>query len=299
MGVTGLDHPPRDRLGDDIARSQVGQLVDALHEPVAVPVDEERTLAADRLGDQRLLPARVRAQPHHGGVELHELQVAQHRAGAVGDGHPVAGRHRGVRGLREDLPEAAAGQDHGPAPNGTHAVALALAHHVEGDAGDAAVLGRQQVDGQGVLDDLDLGSARDGGEEGALDLGAGGVPSRVGDPVTVVAALAGQAELTVGVQVEVGAEGDQLADGLRPLGHEHPDRLRVAGAGTGDQGVLLVLRRGVPRAEGGCDAALAPTASSLRRARPWSPRAPCRRCRADAARRSGRRCRSRSPRRRR
>ena len=88
---------------------------DALHEPVALEVDEERALAADRLGDQRLLAAGVGAEVHHRRVELHELQVAQRRPGPQRERHAVAGRHRGVRGLREHLAEPAAGEHHGPA----------------------------------------------------------------------------------------------------------------------------------------------------------------------------------------
>ena len=138
----------------------------------------------------------------------------------------------------------------------------ALADHVQGHPRDAAVLGEQQVDGQRVLDHLDLGSALDGGDQRPLDLGAGGVAAGVRDPVAVVAALAGQRQLAVGAVVEVGAERDQLADGLGALLDEHPHGVEVAGAGAGDEGVELVLLGGVPRAERGGDAALRP----LRRA---------------------------------
>ena len=262
VGVPGLDHPSGDRLRDDVAGGEVRQLVDALHEAATVPVDEERTLAPHRLGDQRLLAAGVRAEPHHGRVELHELQVTQYGAGSVGHRHPVAGRDRRVGGLGEHLTESAAGQDDGPAPDGADAVTLALAHHVEGDPGDATIVGEQQVDSEGVLDDLDLGRARHGGDQGPLDLGARGVAAGVGDPVAVVAALAGEAELAVRVQVEVRAERDQLPHRLGALGDQDPDRLGVARPRACDQGVLLVLRRGVTGSEGGRDPALGP----LRRA---------------------------------
>ncbi len=194
MRVAGLVHPPGDRLGDDVARREVGELVLALHEPVALEVDEEGALAADRLADQRLLAAGVGAEVHHRRVELHELQVAQHRAGAQRQRHAVAGRDRRVGGLREDLAEPARGEYDGPAAHRPDAVALALAHHVQGDPGDPAVLREQQVDGQGVLDDLDVGRGVDRRDQRALDLRAGGVAAGVRDPVAVVAALAGQRE---------------------------------------------------------------------------------------------------------
>ena len=155
--VPGLDHPAHDRLGDHVARGQVGELVDALHEPVALEVDEEGALAADRLGDQRLLAAGVGAEVHDRRVELDELQVAQGGAGPQRERHAVAGRDRGVGGLGEHLAEAARGEHDGPAADRADAVADALADHVQGHPGDAAVLGEQQVDGERVLDHLDLG----------------------------------------------------------------------------------------------------------------------------------------------
>ena len=151
-----LAHPPGDRLGDHVAGRQVGELVLALHEPVALEVDEERALAADRLGDQRLLARRLRAQVHHRRVELDELEVAQHRAGAQRERHPVAGGHRRVGGRGEHLAEAAGGEHHGAAAHRADAVALTLAHHVQGEPGDGAVGVELQVEHQRVLDHLDV-----------------------------------------------------------------------------------------------------------------------------------------------
>ena len=116
----------------------------------------------------------------------------------------------------------------------------------------------QQVDGQRVLDHLDLGRGLDGGVEGPLDLGAGGVAAGVRDAVAVVAALAGQADLAGGVVVEVGAERDQLADGGGAVGDQDAYGLLVAGARAGHEGVALVLLGGVAGAERGGDAALRP-----------------------------------------
>ena len=98
--------------------------------------------------------------------------------------------------------------------------------------------------------DLDGRGPLDGGDEGALDLRAGGVAAGVGDAVAVVAALAGQRQLAVGVVVEDGAERDQLAHGVGPLGHQDPHGVHVAGTGPGDQGVVQVLLGGVARARG-------------------------------------------------
>ncbi len=108
-----LAHAPHDRLGDHVARREVGQLVLPLHEAHPGVVDEEGALAAHRLGDQRLLAAGGRPEVHHGGVELHELEVGDPRPRAQRQGHAVAGRDRRVGRLREDLAHAAGRQDDG------------------------------------------------------------------------------------------------------------------------------------------------------------------------------------------
>ena len=66
-------------------------------------VDEERALAADRLGDQRLLAAGALAEPQHRRVELDELEVGDHRAGAQRGGDAVAGGDGRVGGGGVDL----------------------------------------------------------------------------------------------------------------------------------------------------------------------------------------------------
>ena len=57
------------------------------------------------------------------------------------------------------------------------------------------------------------------------------------DPVRRVPALAAQVEVAVGVAVELGAEVDQVADPLGPLGHHHPDDVLVAQPRPGNEGV--------------------------------------------------------------
>ena len=232
------------------------------HEPVALPVHEERALAADGFGDQRLLAPGVRTEVHHGRVELHELEIPEAGAGPQCERHPVTGRHGRVGGLREHLPEPAAGEDDGRAPHRADSVALSLAEHVQSDSGDASVVGQQQVDGQRMGHDLDLGRRLDRRDQGPLDLGAGRVATRVRDPVPAVPALAGQRQGPL-VLVEDRTPGDELADGVGPLVHQDPDRLAVTDPGTRDQGVLLVLLGSVTGAEGRGDPALGP----LRRTR--------------------------------
>ena len=293
MRLTGLVHPPGDRLRHHVAWREVAELVDSRHDPVALEVDQERTFAANRLRDQRLLAVGLRAEVHHGRVELHELQVAQGGAGPERQRHPVARRDSRVGRLREDLTESAGRQDHRATVDRTDAVALALAHHVESDARDAAIVGQQQVDGQRVLDHLDLGGRRHRGREGTLDLGARRVPAGVHDPVAEMPALTGQRDHAVGVVVEVGADGDQLANGVGALVDQDAYGVQVAGAGTRHQACRSRAARGCPQARARRRCRPAPTAWNPRTARPWSPRGSCRPVPGAAAPPSDRRCQSR------
>ena len=209
----GLEHPAGDRLGHHVAGREIGELVLAQHEAGAAllgqAVDEECPLAADRLGDEGLLALGLGTEIHDRRVELDELQIAQRRPRAQRDRHPVAGRDAGIGRLGEHLPQPPTGKHDSAAVSGTDTVALALSEHVQGHPGDTGPtilvrVGQEQVDCQGVLDDLDLGRLLDGSDEGALDLGPSGVTARVGDAVAQVPALAGQRELSV-VVVELGA----------------------------------------------------------------------------------------------
>ncbi len=256
-------HLPGDRLGDDVARGELVQLVLPDHEAVPVRVDQVRALAADGLGDQRLLALGLRAQPEDGRVELDELQVGDLGPGAQGQRDAVAGGDRRVGAGGEDLAHTAGGEHHGAGPDRADAVALALAHHVQGQAGRVAVGVGQQVEHQGVLDQLQPRVAADGGDQRARYLGAGRVAARVGDPAPVVSALAGEQDLALGVEVEGRAGGDQVPDRLRALGDQGADGLLVAEPGARHQGVVQVLLGGVPLAQGGGDAALRPARGAV------------------------------------
>ena len=95
------------------------------------------------------------------------------------------------------------------------------------------------------------------------DLLARGVAAGVGDPVRVVAALAGQLDLALGVAVELGTERDQLADPRRSLVDQGGDRRDVADPAPRHQGVVQVLLGRVTRVERGGDAALGPLGRAL------------------------------------
>ena len=142
----------------------------------------------------------------------------------------------------------------------------------------------------------DAGVREDRGDQGAADLGAGGVAAGVHDAVAVVAALAGQRQLAGGVAVEAGTERDQLAQPGGALLAEHPHGVGVAQADAGLEGVVLVLERGVVGAERGGDAALRPAGGAVVDADLGDDQDPSG-CGRRAARRSARRRRSRRRRR--
>src|SRR5690606_33939615 len=139
---------------------------------------EEGSLAADGLGDERLLTARAGPEPEDGRVELDELEVAHDGPGPQAHGHTVTGRDGRVGRRGVDLPESAAREHDRPGVPGADPVDLALPDDVERHAADATALVLEQVDDEGVLDDLDSRVAHDGpqlGDEGAGDLGSGGI----------------------------------------------------------------------------------------------------------------------------
>ena len=222
-------------------------------------VHEEGALAAHRLRDQRLLTGGPLPQPQHGRVELHELEVPQ-TAPARSARAILLSRWRRAGSWSPRRP----GPCHRwPAPprgsDRPDSLLLALAHHVQGDPGDRAVGGQLEVERQGVLDDRDAGFAASGRDQGALDLGAGGVaswawstrrrrcpPSRVSDS-SPPGVWSNSVPRSMSVRTASGPSADERAD-----------RLHVAEAGPRDQGVVQVLLGSVPRPECGGDPALGP-----------------------------------------
>ena len=148
------------------------------------------------------------------------------------------------------------------------AVDLPLADDVQRHPAHRAVVGGEQVDDERVLDDLDAGVVDDPvqrGDQRARDLGAGGVAAGVRDPVAVVAALAGQLDLALGVAVELRARARRAR---APASGPSVTRMRTASAvaqpDAGDERVVEVLLRGVLGVERRGDAALRPRGRARR-----------------------------------
>ena len=89
---------------DDITGGELGAIVDLIHEPAALLIEEERTGPADGFGDEE-------AGTGKGcGMELEELEISDLDTGTDGGGKTVSGRSGRVRRVREKLPGPAGGQ---------------------------------------------------------------------------------------------------------------------------------------------------------------------------------------------
>ena len=91
----------------DVARRQVAQRVESVHEPLARGVAEHGPLAAERLGQQ---PRGVARHVERRRVELHELQVGERRARVPREREPLADRRVGAGPPPVDAAGAAGGQ---------------------------------------------------------------------------------------------------------------------------------------------------------------------------------------------
>ena len=232
----------------DVARRELGLGVDGEHEALAGRVAQQGAFAAQRFGHER---RRRVADGQAGRMELHELEIAERGAGAIGHRHAVAGGDLGIGRAGVDLSRASGGED------GDHRqVQRVLAvGEVERQGADATPVDGQQIDGELVF--VELHATADPGRfrQGARDLAAGRVAAGVQPPGDRVRALAAEHDLAV-LAVEPRADLDQLADAVGALVDEHSDGVGVAKARAGVDRVLKMQVGGVGLAQSGGDAAL-------------------------------------------
>ena len=187
----GGDHALVDRTRDDVAGCQIGQWVHAGHERHAIAVAQDRTLAAQRLGDQR---PRHQGGVERGGVELDELEISARDAGLQRERDAVTRRERRIGRHGKALTGA---------PRREHDVGRAheldLVVGPQGEHSLAPAPLDQQFDREPALAHLDGVADAHRLHERAFDLGPGRVATGVHHSCERVPALARQQELgTVG-----------------------------------------------------------------------------------------------------
>ena len=245
-----LEHARRHGLRDSVARQQ---FVDEL---LTLRVAQQRTMTAQCFRQQR---TRHRGVMQRGRVELHELDVGDGDARAQRHRDTITGRFRRIGRHGEELARASGGDENVGRPHlGARAVLVQCNDPTTFVALD------DEVQREPLL--VDRGSGRAHGfHKGPLDLRAGGRPAGVHDPRVAVAALPGQLEPTLVVDVEGGPEGDELVDATGALVDEDPHRVRVAQPGAGGQrvGQVEIGRVGIVAAEDRGDTALRPPCGRL------------------------------------
>ena len=139
------------RAGDDVAGGQVddGGGV-ALHEPLALAVEQSAALAADRLGDQD-------AQPRQAGrVELVELHVLQGKSLTEDDAQAVTGQRVCVGGGLVHPARPAGGQHDRLGPEHVDVAGRQFVGHHPGGHRPAGGLGEHQVQRVELVEELDV-----------------------------------------------------------------------------------------------------------------------------------------------
>ena len=98
-----------------------------------------------------------------GGMELHELHVGNRCPGPIGHRHSVAGRDVRVGRVKIDFAATASGQDDARRDKGLDTLACSCPAHKppgSGCARLAELVRRNQVDGEMILENLDVRVAR-------------------------------------------------------------------------------------------------------------------------------------------
>ena len=179
-------------------------------------------LAADGLGDQRALPARAAAAYSTVGWNCTNSRSAAVAPARSASATPSPVARRRVGGAREELAEAAGGQQH--RRGAQHAEPAGVVE--QRDAADRARrVGAQRVDGD-VPGQQRQPAVAGGGDQRPLDLRAGGVAAGADHPERAVPALAGALERPAGGEVEGRAARPQPGDRGRARRPGSPRRPR-------------------------------------------------------------------------
>jgi hypothetical protein len=156
---TGCRHLLHDLFGDDIPRRQLSKWMLPDHEAFATGVDQLAAFTAYGFADQRQLAAGALTEVEHGRMELDELDVPQSGPSAERGRDAITGGDRRIGRHSVDLADATRGKNDCTRVHSTDASAGAFPKNVQRHASDCGPLtptdlGRNQVEDQGMLDDL-------------------------------------------------------------------------------------------------------------------------------------------------
>jgi acetoin utilization deacetylase AcuC-like enzyme len=240
------------------------ELVD---EALAPSVEKRRSLAANGLGYQEAVAWSVVAQ--RGGMELHELEVGEIGARAVGEREPGAdGASRVCRALPE-RGHAAGGEDHRARK---HRDGVPTSRP-RGEPNAASVVRGQRRRGERLEDVDPLVGGRQGGEV-AGDASARGCATGVDHAAAGVSPFEAQREIAGAVRIEAHAELLELTHARRRLLAEHPRGAGASRIPAGRQRVAVMALGRVVGGERGGYPTLSPVASGLRQRRSTDQRHP-------------------------
>ena len=233
---------------DDVARSELRQLVIAIHETLAGGVAEIGSFAAQGFAEQK---SRGIFHKKRRGVELDEFDVGDFGAVAIGDRHAIAGGDIRIGGVLEDAPQTSGGEQHGAGANGD---CRSRGIVMDQDAADGSVFHQQIGDGFETLK-ADVVERSGAGTHGADQLAAGGIAMRVQHAITAVGSFAGKQELG-SFAIESRSPFDELFDGGGSFFDQRADGRGIAQAVARGNGVGFVQADLVVIVHGGGDAAL-------------------------------------------
>ena len=232
--------------GDDVARREVGQRVAPCMN--RTPSRSTRKAPSPRTASEMSGCWPLEPSPSQSTVGWNwtNSTSASPRPGAQRRRHAVTGGDGRVGRRGVDLAEAAGGEHDGAGVRGADAVHLALADDVERDAADPAASSSWSRSTTRACSTTSMPgsswtrcSAAMSAREISLPVAS---PPGVGDAVAVVPALAGQLELALGVEVELGPRATSSRT-RRPLVDEGGHGLDVADPDAGDERVVQVLLR--------------------------------------------------------
>ena len=227
--------------------AEIAAAVVSRHEGLAVPVDQARAFATDGLGHEE---PRGALHVQHGGMKLHELEIAHPRPGAPRHCEAIAAGDVRIGRFLEDLTGPAGGQQHRARVDVNRSPVV----EPDVDASADPVL-KDEMGCQRMIEDAQLGMSGHAMPERAGDLAPRRV-ARVQHAAHGVRAFTPEGGPAVGVAIEVGAPVEELAHVARPLAHEDLDGRHVAQAGAGLERVVAMQVDAVVGPQRGGNAAL-------------------------------------------